>query len=256
MLSVWLCLSALAAGAVNAIAGGGTLLTFPALEFALGSAHLANATSTVALFPGSVAGAWGFRKELAGCRRWVYLLAGPSLVGGAVGALLVEAESFRALIPWLILTAALLFAVQPLVGRLVRRVPAGEEPAPPRGPALVGIVLAQFVIAVYGGYFGAGIGILMLSTLSFLNLASIHQVNGLKNFLAFCINGTAAVLFVLRGLPDWRHAPLMAAASIAGGYLGARLALKLKPVVVRVIVIAIGLGLAAYYFSQQWSVGP
>src|SRR5437764_1421085 len=117
----WLCLSALAAGAINAVAGGGTLLTFPALT-AVVSYEMANATSTVALVPGSVAAAWGYRREFAGLRRWALLLAGPSLVGGAVGTLLVIwfPDAFAALVPWLILTAALLFLLQPTLGRLRR----------------------------------------------------------------------------------------------------------------------------------------
>jgi uncharacterized membrane protein YfcA len=249
----WLCLTAAAAGVVNAIAGGGTLLTFPALTTALPRSvaeELANGTSTLALLPGSAASAWGYRNELAACRRWLLLLAPPSLLGGGLGAVLVVQESFRVLVPWLILTAAVLFLVQPLVARLVkRRTPAG----PPSAAALGLIVVAQFLVAVYGGYFGAGIGILMLSTLSFLGLKDIHEVNGLKSVLALCINGVAAGVFVARGLVVWPFAVAMALAAIVGGYAGARLALKFKPALVRWVVIAIGFGLAAYYFYRQYA---
>ena len=251
--TLWLCVTAAAAGVVNAIAGGGTLLTFPALTAALPRAvaeELANGTSTLALLPGSAASAWGYRRELAACRRWLVLLAPPSLLGGGLGALLVHQESFRVLVPWLILTAAVLFLLQPLVARLVKwRTPA----APPSGAALALIAVMQFLVAVYGGYFGAGIGILMLSSLSFLGLESIHEVNGLKTVLAFCINGVAAGVFVARGLVVWPFAVAMALAAIVGGYAGARLALKLKPALVRWVVIVIGFGLAAYYFYRQYA---
>src|SRR5690349_24041847 len=126
----WLCLSALAAGAVNAVAGGGTLLTFPALT-AVVAYDVANATSTVALVPGSLAAAWGYRREFAGLRRWVVLLTGPSLVGGAVGTLLVIwfPDAFKVLVPWLILAAALLFLLQPTLGRLRRAGKPRGKPA-------------------------------------------------------------------------------------------------------------------------------
>lgn len=256
LIFLGLCLSAAAAGAVNAIAGGGTLLTFPALTAVIAPV-LANGTSTAALMPGSLASAWGYRREMAACRQWLVLLTVPSLLGGAVGTLLVTLmpeRVFDRLVPWLILTAAILFVLQPLVGRLVRRrdpaAASGAAPpgAAPPGIALSGIVAGQFLIAIYGGYFGAGIGILMLSSLAFLGLESIHQVNALKTFLAMAINGTAAVVFIVQGKVHWPFALAMAAASIVGGYAGARLSLRLRPVVVRWVVIAIGFGLASYYF--------
>lgn len=247
---VALCLSSTAAGAVNAIAGGGTLLTFPALVAALSATGLANATSTAALMPGTVASAWGFRDQLAGCRRWLILLAPTSLLGGAVGALLVEESSFKVLVPWLILTAAVLFLLQPAVARLVRRRAAT---GPPSRHFLALAVVAQFFIAVYGGYFGAGIGILMLSTLSFLDLKNIHQINAVKNVLALAINGTAAALFVARRMVVWEYALPMALASIVGGYVAARLSQRLPPMLIRAVVIVIGFSLAAYYFYRQYA---
>lgn len=248
-----LCLAGMAAGAVNAIAGGGTLLTFPALQILGGiSPVMANGTSTVAVMPGSFASAWGYRRELRACRRWAGILTAPSLLGGAVGTLLVlllEESVFARLIPWLILLAAVLFALQPLAGRLLRR---KEHPKAPAAATLSAIVFGQFLIAIYGGYFGAGIGILMLSSLAFLGLDSIHQANALKTFLAMCINGTAALLFIWDGKVHWPYALAMAAAAILGGYVGARLALRLNPAVVRWIVIVIGFGLAGYYFYREW----
>jgi uncharacterized membrane protein YfcA len=256
---LWLCLSAFTAGAVNAVAGGGTLLTFPTLVGVLtgpyaNAASLANGTSTVALFPGSFASVWGYRQQVAACKRWLFWLTPPSAIGGALGAMLVQEDSFRLLIPWLILLAAVLFALQPAIARMLQRrgePGAGAHSAGSQFPSrktLAGIIAAQFLIGVYGGYFGAGIGILMLSTLSFLGLKSIHETNAVKSFLAFVMNMVAAGLFIARGLVVWEYALAMMVAAIVGGYAGARFALILRPALVRWVVIAIGFGLAAYYF--------
>ncbi|MBM3993182.1 MAG: sulfite exporter TauE/SafE family protein [Planctomycetes bacterium] len=259
---LWLCLSAVAAGAVNAVAGGGTLLTFPALTSVV-AVHIANGTSTVALFPGSFASVWGYREQLAACRKWMVWLTVPSIVGGAIGAWLVEERTFGFVIPWLILLAAMLFALQPTISRWLNPPPAAcestegtahpipAESEPPSGKALAGIVTAQFLIGVYGGYFGAGIGILMLSSLSFLGLKDIHEVNALKSFLACCMNIAAAGIFIANGLVEWPYALAMALAAIVGGYLGARFSLLLPPSMVRWIVIVIGFSLAAYYFLRS-----
>lgn len=252
MEHVWLCLAAFSAGAVNAIAGGGTLLTFPALDaLRIGSVY-ANATSTIALLPGSIASAWGYRRELRNCRRWLIVLGIPSLLGGGLGAWLLifgGEPTFKAVVPWLILTAATLFLLQPTIGRFFRRHAAHGPP----GPCLLAFIIAcQFVIGLYGGYFGAGIGILMLSSLSFLGLEDIHHVNALKTFLAFCMNGTSAVLLIVLDQVFWRYGVAMAAAAVLGGYVGARLALTMRPTIVRWIVIGLGFSLAAYYFYREW----
>jgi uncharacterized membrane protein YfcA len=252
---VWLGVSALAAGIINSVAGGGTLLTFSALLAALHplgveAGRIANATSTVALVPGSMAGAWGYRREMHAARRWTLLLIGPSLVGGGVGTLLVaalEAKHFQMLVPWLILTASLLFLLQPVVARFIQAKPH----ATPSRRTVAAVVLFQFLVSVYGGYFGAGIGILMLSSLAFMGLPGVHQMNAVKTFLAFCINGVSVVLFVAMRMVDWRYVPVMAAAAIVGGYLGARLARRVRPHLVRWLIVAIGLGLSAFYFYKQ-----
>jgi uncharacterized membrane protein YfcA len=243
---LWLCLSAVAAGAVNAVAGGGTLLTFPALT-TIFLPKVANATSTVALFPGSVASVWGYRRQLLACKKWIVWLTLPSVLGGALGAYLVD-DHFGAVVPWLILLASILFLLQPTIARLLKR--QSEALRSPSRTILAGIVVVQFFIGVYGGYFGAGIGILMLSSLSFLGLKDIHEVNALKSFLAFCMNVVAAGLFSARGMVEWRFALPMAAAAVLGGYLGARFSLLLRPALVRWIVIVIGFSLAAYYFGK------
>jgi uncharacterized membrane protein YfcA len=247
---LWLSVSALAAGAVNAIAGGGTLLTFPALT-AVVSPVVANGTSTVALVPGSAAGAWGYRHEFGHVRRWALILVGPSLVGGAVGTLLVTRfpESyFNALVPWLILTAALLFLLQPTLTRLTG---LGKSHAAPPAGTVAGLVVFQFLVAVYGGYFGAGIGILMIAALSLMGVSDIHHMNALKTVLAACINGVSVVVWTLEDRVRWDLVSGMILAAVVGGYLGARMARRLPRNVVRWIVVAVGFGLAAYYFAKQ-----
>ncbi len=247
---LFLCLAALAAGAVNSVAGGGTILTFPSL-LAVVSPVVANATSTVALVPASLASAWGYRREMKECRRWFLLLIVPNVLGGAIGALLVillDPKYFDAMVPWLLLTAAILFLLQPA---LVKLTGIGHEHSPSRPGAVAGIVFFQFLVAIYGGYFGAGMGILMLTAMGFIGLADLHQMNGLKNTLGACINGVAVVVFVAKGMVVWEYALAMAGAAILGGYLGARFARRLDRNVVRWIVIAIGFGLAAYYFWQE-----
>lgn len=254
---IGLFLAALAAGAVNSVAGGGTLLTFPALLAALSplgaseAARLANTTSTVALAPGSLAGAWGYRREMRDSSRWTLLLIGPSMLGGVLGALLLtrlEAHYFKLLIPWLILASALLFLAQPLLGRLL---PRGPRPAARSFGSLAVIVGFQFLVAVYGGYFGAGIGILMLSALALMGIPDVHQMNAVKTFLAFCINGISVIVFVVERKVNWEYAAVMAVAAILGGYLGARGARRLDPRLVRWIIIGIGFGLAAVLLYQQ-----
>jgi uncharacterized membrane protein YfcA len=246
----------LAAGVMNALAGGGTLLTFPALLLALppgdASQVVANATSTVALVPGSLAGAWGFRRELRSVSHWIRLLFLPSLLGGLIGSLLVTRlppRFFALLVPWLILTATLLFLLQPTITRVFG---IGKPHAEPRPAARAAVVVFQFLVAVYGGYFGAGIGILMLSSLSLMGLGDIHRMNAAKTFLAAVINGVSVVVFVAEGEVEWRYAAVMAVAAITGGYLGASYGRRLPRSLVRWLVIAIGFGLAAKYFYQQY----
>jgi uncharacterized membrane protein YfcA len=254
---VWLCLAALAAGAVNSVAGGGTLLTFPALLAGLAplsaadAAVVANATSTVALVPGSVAGAWGYRHEMGRARRWLYLLVGPSLAGGVIGALLVtrlDSTYFAALVPWLLLTAALLFLAETF---LPRKTAADSARRPTSAGATVGILVFQLVVAVYGGYFGAGASILILGALAALGVGDVNQMNALKTVLGSCINGISVVVFIAEQKVAWCYALPMAAAAILGGYLGARLALVIQPRHTKLLISAIGLGLTTYFFLRR-----
>jgi uncharacterized membrane protein YfcA len=246
-----LCVCAFFAGAMNSIAGGGTLLTFPALTSVISPA-LANATSTVALLPGSLAGAFGYRKELAPSRRFILRMLAPSLAGGFLGAWLVgqDTSAFATLVPWLILIAALLFLVQAPISRWMKSHRPHHEP----GPVMqVSLVMFQLVIAVYGGYFGAGIGILMITTLSFMGVGDIHHVNAVKTFLAAMINGASVLMFLSYDLVRWDFAVAMAGSAVVGGYLGARVARRLPAQYVRYAVIAIGFGLSAFYFIRSQS---
>ncbi len=254
-----LCLAALLAGIVNALAGGGTLLTFPALKSALFkdfgdlADSMANGTSTIALGPASFSSAWAYRREIAKVRHWLNLLIVPSLLGGGSGAWLAAEypKQFRVLVPWLILLAALLFTLQPLITKRLARANQPEDARPSR-LAQIAVVLAQLLIGIYGGYFGAGIGILMLSTLGLMGMKNIHEMNALKTVLAGSINGVAIVIFLFKGLYEPRLALAMMAASILGGYLGARYGRQVNQQYIRYFVIAVGFTLAAWYFYQQF----
>ena len=237
-------LAALLGGAINSIAGGGTLLTFPAIVWLGIPALAANATSTVALWPGSFGSMWAYRGELAGTRRWLVWFTVPSILGGITGAQLLihtSADRFDAIVPFLVLGATVLFLLQPVVSRRLARRGIEEsvsEGALPR-PSWR-FLASQFAVAVYGGYFGAGIGILMLATLGAMGLTNIHRMNGIKNWGAMCINATAALMFIVSGMVTWPVAAAMALGGLAGGYGGARLALRVGQTWVRRAVVAIG----------------
>jgi uncharacterized membrane protein YfcA len=237
-------LAALAGGIINAIAGGGTLLTFPALV-ALGMPPLAaNATSTVALVPGALSSMWGYRGELSGARRWASLLFVPSVAGGIAGAWLLlhtPSSTFTRIVPWLVLGATALFVLQPRLVQWIRTHDTATTDIELTNQGPTPALLAwQFLIGVYGGYFGAGVGILMLAALGFMGFTNIHRMNGLKNWGGFCMNTVAAVTFAVSGIVDWPVALLMAVSATLGGYLGSRGAQRLPASYVRNAVAVIG----------------
>jgi uncharacterized membrane protein YfcA len=252
-------LAAVLGGAVNAIAGGGTLLTFPALVGLGVPALVANATSTVALWPGALGSMWGYREELGGARAWVLRLTLPSVAGGAVGAwmlLRTPPDRFARIVPFLVLGATLLFLAQgPLMRRLRERRRA-SAPEPPPGAALAEgddphvapllFVAGQFAIGVYGGYFGAGIGILMLAGLGMMGFTNIHRMNGLKNWGAVCMNVVAAAIFAFSGIVNWPVALTIAVGGVMGGYAGSRVAQRVGQKPVRRAIVAIGI--ASFFF--------
>ena len=266
---LWLCLAAGVAGAINALAGGGTLLSFPTLigviskQFGEKDAEvLANGTNTVALAPAALGSAWGFRRELYELRRLLIWLLPPSLLGGVLGAYLATRwpDVFGTLVPWLILAAATLFLVQPhLVPKKPLLIATDKGPVKPPSDLdhvtpqrLLVMIALQFVIAIYGGYFGAGIGILMLAGLGLMGLTNIHQMNGIKGILGGTINGIAGAVFVWQGKWVPAYALAMTVTSILGGYLAAHYGRQIPGKFVRWFVIAVGFFLAAYYFWNQF----
>lgn len=248
------------ASAVNSVAGGGTILTFPTLTALLPDTParmvVANATSTIGLWPGAVAAAWAYRGDRMHQPAWTRWLVLPSVAGALVGSALVlvlPPEWFAALVPWLILVSAVLFTVQPWVtGRAAAAVAKGVDGRP---ASVTLACLLQFLVAVYGGYFGAGIGILMLAMLGMLRLGDIHRLNAVKNVLGMVVNGAAAGLFAAGSWLGshevaWRHAGVMAVAAVVGGLAGSHLARRMPAKLVRRLVAIIGFVLAGYYFLK------
>jgi len=239
-----LALAAVGAGVVNAVAGGGSLLSFPAaVAFGL-TPLVANATNAVALTPGSIASAYGYRRELSRDRAALRVLLPPAFAGGLVGSILLlvtPARVFDTIVPLLVL-----FATALLLRQNLRKGPAAPEGHTWVLPKSTGVAVAlQFLVGVYGGYFGAGMGIMMLAILDRLGGADIHGMNGVKSVLGAAINAIAAVAFVVAGAVDYRAAAVMAAGAIAGGLLGSAGARRLPPVTVRWGVVGIGLLLTA-----------
>lgn len=245
MENLLLFVAAAVAGAINSVAGGGTLVSFPTLVWIGVPSVVANATNTVAIWPGSLGGAWGYRRELRGFDKRVYTLLVPSVIGGIGGAVLLRmtpTDLFDRLVPVLIFFATLVFMLQERLQRWFNwSATHGDHEG---SPWVAGALFYQLVVALYGGYFGAGIGILMLAALAIMGHTDIHQMNGLKNMLALVINGVAAVYFIVSGLVSWPHTAVMAVGAIVGGAGGAGLARRLGRPVVRRLVIVIGFGMA------------
>jgi uncharacterized membrane protein YfcA len=244
--------ASLAAGAINSVAGGGSFFTFPALVFTGMPSIAANATSTVALWPGTVAGAGAYRRDVFRERRHLPWLAGVSLAGGLLGALVLvrtPQAAFDRLVPWLLLGATLIFAFGDKITSWLR----GIEAAAGR-PARIGFWSGaiQFLIATYGGYFGGGAGMLMLAMLSLSGLTDIHAMNGIKTLLNAALNAVAIATFVVAGLVQWPQAFVMMAGAVAGGYGGACFARRTDPRRVRRFVIAAGLAISACFFARLY----
>lgn len=242
-------ISSYAAGVINTLAGGGTLLTFPALASVI-SLRAANMTSTIALISGSLTAAWGLRRDLEGTRSWIRLLVIPSLLGGLIGSsllLILDETFFKRIVPWLLLTASLLFWAQPHVMQFIKTQHSSGQP---RKELMILLWVFQFLVGIYGGYFGAGIGILMISALSLMGVGNIHRVNAVKNLLAAGINGVSVIVFICSGLVVWKYAILMGITAVLGGLSGARLSRILPRSLLRWLIILTGVGLSLYYFLQ------
>ena len=252
-------LSAVIGGGINSVAGGGSLISFPTLVVLGVDKIIANATNTAALWPGSIGSVWAYRADLAPQRRLLLTLLLPSFVGGLLGALLLTRtppELFGQVVPVLVLFATLLFAGRDVFDRFARRnanataALAGRDAASVTRAGRVWGFVFQLLVATYGGYFGAGIGILMLASLSVMGLRDIHKMNALKTALAFVINGVALVFFALNGLINWPLALLMGTGGLLGGYFGARYAKRMNQKYLRIFVVAMGLTAAAYMFAK------
>jgi uncharacterized protein len=246
---ILIALAALAAGVVNALAGGGTLITFPVLTLLGIPPVAANVTNTVALCPGYLGATLAQRNLLTDQKQrlWWYIPA--AAIGGLAGALLLLLTGerlFTAIIPWLILLAALLLAI----GEPVKKWLAGFQngQSNPRAEALVSLPVA--LASIYGGYFGAGLSVIILAVLGISLHDSLTKLNALKQVLAFATNVAAAVIFVFSGKVVWLAAAVMAVSALVGGAIGGKLAGKLNPVILRWVVVVIGLAVAFYYFVK------
>jgi uncharacterized membrane protein YfcA len=240
--------AAVLAGFINAIAGGGTLITFPILV-ALGlPAVIANVTNTVALSPGYLSGTLAQRRDLKGQGKKLRVLIPLSLAGGILGGWLListEEKSFRLIIPYLILLASVLLALQSQVKNwIMKKKMMNKEENVLRSPLIILLLLAT----IYGGYFGAGVSVIVLASLGLVYSDSITRLNALKQAISFSINISAAVYFCFTGKVSWSIAFVMAAGAIIGGSLGGMLSSRIKPGILRWTVVAIGLGVALYYF--------
>jgi uncharacterized membrane protein YfcA len=238
-----------AAGVINSIAGGGTLITFPILIWLGIDPKVANGTSTVALWPGLFGGLFGYRRELEDSSTILIRLGITSIIGGAVGAWLLiwtPSRTFARLVPFLILFATVLFMFQGVINRRLKLQPL--EGTLQR--SWFGVIIFQFFSACYGGYFGAGNGILMLAVMGLLGLHDLNRANGIKNFLGICINSIAVLSFSLSHLVVWPDALLMACGALLGGYAGASMAVRVAQRFVRRAIVIIGFAIAFYMLWQ------
>jgi uncharacterized membrane protein YfcA len=230
-------------GAVNSVAGGGSFLTFPALLFAGVPAIPANATNNTAMWIGVLGSARGYREEIQTYRAVILPAMVISVIGSIAGAILLlhtPSKIFEHMIPWLLLFATAVFALSPLLTKK-------HQPRDVHSPWQLA---AQFIVSIYGGYFGAGMGILMLAILSFSGLPTMNAMNGVKNLLSILINGVAIVPFFIAGIINWPIALLMAVFAMGGGYAGARFFRRIPSHITRIIVLAIGAGMSAYFFVR------
>ena len=242
--------TAFIAGSLNAVAGGGSFITFPTLIFTGVSPIIANATNNTALWIAAMASAGAYRHNLHIPRRQLLILCITSLIGGGIGSVILlytSADMFKQLLPYLLLSATLIFTFsEPLKMWLQFQSKKSSSESPP----LLILVIAQLAISIYGGFFGAGLGILMLATLSFLGIKNIHTMNAFKSFLGSCINGIAIFPFMFAGLIAWHQAILMAVGGSLGGYLCAHYAQRLDPHLVRIFVIFVGFSMTTYFFIR------
>ncbi|MGP6156752.1 MAG: sulfite exporter TauE/SafE family protein [Vulcanimicrobiaceae bacterium] len=244
---IFLFFAAAIGGGLNSVAGGGSFVAFPALLFAGVAPIPANATNSVALWPGSAASAIAYRRELSEVRHELVPLGAAALAGGLVGSILLlrtPERSFVLLIPWLLLCATVLFTLGGALRSRMRKVQA----------SLAVAVVAQLIISIYGGYFGGGMGIMMLAVLSLLGMTDIHRMNGIKTVLATLVNGIAVAAFVVARMVEWGPGIVMIAGGISGGYAGAAIARRVDAKYVRALVLVIAWGMTVYFFARTYWV--
>ncbi|MGG6265668.1 sulfite exporter TauE/SafE family protein [Leptolyngbya sp. AN03gr2] len=241
--------TAFIAGGLNSVAGGGSFITFPTLIFTGMNPVVANATNNTAIWVAALSSAGAYRKDLGIPRKQLLLLCGVSLIGGMIGSialLYTSSDVFKKLIPYLLLFATVIFVFGDSLKAWFQRGKTSSETLP-----LSRLMLIQFAIALYGGFFGAGIGILMLATLTFMGIKNIHSINAFKTFLGSCINGIAIVPFLFAGVISWQQVIVMSIGGSLGGYLCAHYARKLDPQLVRRFVIFVAVSMTAYFFVQN-----
>ncbi|HYF54244.1 MAG TPA: sulfite exporter TauE/SafE family protein [Salinarimonas sp.] len=239
-----------AAGAVNALAGGGTFFTFGALVASGLPPVVANATSAVAVTPGNLSSSWSYRREITANLRRFTLLMAVSLVGGLLGAWILTQtrnDAFRLVVPWLLLVATLLFAASPWIVRAAKALAPARAPGP--GEVAAGLSV-QFAVSIYGGFFGAGMGIVMLAALAITEGDDFHLINAAKNVCSTVIQLSAVVMFVAAGLVSWPETVVVAGASLAGGFAGVAFGRRMPVGVIRWGVIAVGAGLTILFFLR------
>jgi uncharacterized protein len=252
--SVFLFIAAFFAGIINSVAGGGSFLSFPALLFVGIPPIAANATSTAAVWPGTVASMFAYRKAFTPeARKLLPPLLITGVIGGFLGArilLYTPQATFMKLVPWLLLCATLLFVTS---GRITRWVRARTSHHGSGDRWLFwGGLLLELLIAMYVGYFGAGVGILVLALLALLGMENIHTMNGMKTLLVSVVNGVALAIFVWSKIVVWPQALLMLVGASVGGYGGAYVAQRIDPKHVRRLVILVGFSMSAYFFAREW----
>ncbi|PYS00808.1 MAG: hypothetical protein DMG16_14665 [Acidobacteria bacterium] len=244
MSYLFLVAAALGAGLINAVAGGGSFLTFPALVFTGVPSIVANATSTVALFPGVLASAWAYRKEMETLNIPVKPAIVASIAGGISGAVLLLSTSqkaFDAVIPWLLLAATIVFAIGPRVTTIFKR----KSWIGPKA-----LVIFHYFVGIYGGYFGGAVGIIILAVWSLAGLRDIHAMNAGRTLLGGLMNAAAVVLFIIARKVWWAQAAVMLIAAVIGGYAGARIARRLNPSLIRTAIIVFGLFVTVAFFRR------
>jgi uncharacterized membrane protein YfcA len=244
--------AAVIAGTLNALAGGGSFISFPVLLFTGMPPVQANATNTVALWPGLVASSGAYWKRLNVPRRLLVALLASSVVGGLAGALLLiktPQRTFLHLIPWLLLSGTLLFAFGNRIRAMAGKTAGVDDLGHTPWQAITAVSILQVLVGTYGGYFGAGIGFMMLGMLAGLGMRDIHAMGAIRTLLAAVINAVAVVTFILAGVVFWPQCLVMIAGALLGGWFGARYAQKADPQKVRYVVIAMGIAMSVYFFA-------